>query len=74
MNNYEIRALLALTIASFVMLVVSLWVAWSLWCEVQRLVTHVGQHMNGLIEKQTEVLQQVGNGATGSFKDESGTE
>jgi hypothetical protein len=68
MNNYEINALLALTVASLAMLVISLWMAWSLWREVRRLVVHVGQHMNGLIEKQSEVLQQVANGSTGNLK------
>ena len=74
MNNYEIKALLALTVASFAMLVISLWMAWSLWRQVRRLVVHVGQHMNGLIEKQSEVLQQVASGGTGSLKGDPATE
>jgi hypothetical protein len=74
MNNYETKALLALTVASFVMLAISLWVVWSLWCGVRRLVAHFGQHMNGLIEKQSEVLEHVANGGAGNLTTNRETE
>ncbi|MBV8771162.1 MAG: hypothetical protein JO166_02360 [Deltaproteobacteria bacterium] len=59
MNAQETRLLLTLTVTSLLMLAVSLWMAWSVWREVRRLVARVGDHMDGLIRKQTEVLQEV---------------
>ena len=46
------------------MLAVSLWMAWSVWRVVRRLVAYVGDHMDGLIRKQGEVLQEVASVAT----------
>jgi hypothetical protein len=64
MTNYETKLLLVLTIASLVMLAISLWMAWSVWRVVRRLVAYVGDHMDGLIRKQGEVLQEVASVAT----------
>ena len=65
MNTQETRLLLVLSLTSLLMLAVSLWMAWSLWREVRRLVARVGDHMEGLMRKQTEVLQEVAGVTTG---------
>jgi hypothetical protein len=59
MNTQETRLFLALTVTSLLMLAVSLWMAWSVWREVRHLVARVGDHMEGLVRKQAEVLQEV---------------
>jgi hypothetical protein len=66
MSNYETKILLALTMASLATLSVSLWMAWSVWREVRRLVAQVGNHMEGLMRKQTEVMQEVAHNSTGA--------
>ena len=64
MTNYETKLLLALTVASFIMLAISLWMAWSVWRVVRQMVAYVGDHMEGLIRKQGEVLEEVASAAT----------
>lgn len=59
MNTQEIRLLLALSVTSLLMMALSLWMAWSVWRQVRRFVTRVGDHMEGLVRKQTEVLEEV---------------
>ena len=64
MSNYQAKILLLLTVGSFVMLALSLYMAWSLWRVVRRLVINIADHMDGLMRKQGEVLQEVATVAT----------
>ncbi len=63
-----------LTLTSLVMLTLSLWMAWSVRREVRRLVAYVSNHMEGLVQKQHEVLREVAGAASREADIQTATE
>jgi hypothetical protein len=61
-HYYETTVLLFMTGASFVMLGISLWMAWSVWREIRCLVARVANRMDDLMRKQRDALSEVANG------------
>ncbi len=74
MDDHQTRLLLVLTLTSLVMLTLSLWMAWSVRREVRRLVAYVSNHMEGLVQKQHEVLREVAGSASREADIQTATE